>query len=89
MPGSRLRLVQRTDDRNVVGRKLIFAMTDDVTGLYVESHIQFYDGISVARFWTEVENRGSAPMGLEYVSSFAYTGLDKEGLGEDAAAYSA
>jgi alpha-galactosidase len=80
MPGSRLKLVQRTDDRNVVGRKLIFAMTDDVTGVYVESHIQFYDGISVARFWTEVENRGSAPVGLEYVSSFAYTGLDKEGL---------
>ncbi len=42
---------------------------------------QFYNGIAVVRAWTEVTNAGNAPVGLEYVSSFSYTGLD-DGEGE-------
>jgi alpha-galactosidase len=81
MPGNRLKLLNWTDARTSVGRRLMFEMTDDAIGVCTKSYFQFYDGIPVVRVWSEVENRGSAPVGLEYVSTFALTGLDKEGLG--------
>jgi alpha-galactosidase len=80
MPGGRLVYRGHTDTRNAHGRKLEITQADPVTGLEVTSHLQFYDGIAILRAWTEVTNRGSAPVGLEYVSSFALSGLGKDGL---------
>lgn len=79
-PGYRLRLVSFGDERNAHGRKLTIKQHDDICGLDVISHIQFYDGISAARCCTEVINTGSEPQGLEYISSFALTGIEKEGV---------
>ena len=42
----------------------------------VTVHYQFYTQISAIRAWTTVENISPKPIGLEYVSSFAYTGID-------------
>jgi alpha-galactosidase len=38
-------------------------------GLDVESHYQFFDGIPVVREMTRIINHGSAPVGIEHVSS--------------------
>ncbi|BBH18865.1 hypothetical protein Back11_02100 [Paenibacillus baekrokdamisoli] len=79
MPGGRLKYVSHRDVRNDYGRKIEIAMEDGSTGVTV--HYQFYDGISVIRSWTEVVNRGKDSLPLEYVSSFALTGIAKEGAG--------
>jgi alpha-galactosidase len=79
-PGNRLKLSDWKDGRNSAGRKLEIAQIDERTKLRVVSHFQFYDGIPAARTWTEVVNEGESEVGLEYVSSFALTGIDKEGL---------
>lgn len=84
-PGYRLKFKDFLDTRNEKGRKLEIITVDDPkaendTGLEVHSHMQFYDGISVIRSWTEVINRGAEDWGLEHVSSFVLTGIEKEGM---------
>lgn len=81
-PGYRMKYREFRDFRNERGRKLEVVTEDHITGLEVTGHYQFYDGISVVRVWTEVKNRGTEPQGLEYVSSFALNGIEKEGLRE-------
>lgn len=79
-PGYRLKFKDFRDTGNQLGRKLEIVTFDDETGLEVVSHFQFYNGISVARTWTTVTNNGKDDVTLEYVSSFALTGIEKEGL---------
>ena len=79
-PGDRMQLVDFTDKRNEFGRKLEIKMHDDICGIDTVTHYQFYDGIQTVRCWTDVTNVGSEAQGLEYVSSFALTGIEKEGL---------
>lgn len=84
-PGWRMLYKDFKDTRNEWGRKLEAVTVDDpsyedCTGLEVHSHYQFYDGIAAVRAWTEVFNKGEKDCGLEYVSSFALTGLEKEGM---------
>lgn len=86
-PGSRLIFKDFIDRRNDIGRAITVVTMDDpdaedCTALEVHSHYQFYNGISVVRAWTEVINKGNEACGLEYVSSFALAGVEKEGLGE-------
>jgi alpha-galactosidase len=78
MPGKRLTYKIHRDYRTAQGRKLEIEMEDN--GLTVISHIQFYDGIPVIRSWTEVRNDSSTFKELEYISSFALTGIAKEGI---------
>jgi Alpha-galactosidase len=86
LPGKRLKLVKLEDlaageHGGETGRRLVFHQVDTVTGLKVRSILQFYNGLQVIRTWTEVQNDGLEPAGLEYVSSFALTGIDSGGLG--------
>ena len=78
--GMRLKYRDMRDIRNALGRKLEIVTGDAPTGLEVTSHIQFYDGISMVRSWTELHNEGAEALGIEYVSSFELTGIEKEGL---------
>ncbi|MEF2966243.1 glycoside hydrolase family 36 protein [Paenibacillus sp. M1] len=81
LPGKRLKLQRIEDARNETGRKLVIHQRDEeATGLIVRSHIQFFDGLPIVRVWTEAENGGTERLGLEYVSTFAYTGVDKHGV---------
>lgn len=75
LPGKCLRYRAHHDTRNGFGRKL--EIVQEADGLFVTSHLQFYDGIPVARSWTAVENRSERERPLEYVSSFALTGLSQ------------
>ncbi len=79
-PGYRMKYDSMTNTRNELGRKLEVLLYDEPTKLYVTCHLQFYDNISVMRSWTSVTNRGDEILTLEYVSSFNYLGIDKEGL---------
>lgn len=79
-PGYRLKYRSHLDTRNELGRRLGIVTFDEETGLVVTSHFQFYDGISVVRCFTEVENTGSEPQCLEYLSSFNLNGIEKEGI---------
>lgn len=79
-PGYRLKYKNFEDTRNETGRKLEITMIDVPTGLEVCSHFQFYDQISVVRAWTVAGNHGKEDLGLEYISSFTITGIEKEGL---------
>lgn len=79
MPGNRLELVDWIDTYTDFGRKLEIVQKDPITNVHVVSHIQFYHHNSIIRSWTEIENKGDVTVGVEYVSSFALTGIDKEG----------
>lgn len=76
-PGYRLKYVSHNDIRNSLGRKLVLHMADG--GIGVEVHYQFYDAIPIVRAWTSISNTGDTAVGVEYVSSFAYTGLCRGG----------
>ncbi|MBA3709339.1 MAG: alpha-galactosidase [Planctomycetes bacterium] len=77
-PANRLRYVTHRDHMTGAGRHL--EIEQAVDGLTVISHLVFVRGLPVVRSWTEIVNRGVAAVGLEYVSSFALTGVGKEGL---------
>lgn len=79
-PGCRMKFRELRDARNGFGRKLELVQYDEPCGIETVTHYQFYDGISAVRVWTDVKNVGAEPQGLEYISSFALTGIEKEGV---------
>lgn len=78
-PGLRMIYDGHTDTVNELGRKFELALIDPVTRLKAVQHFQFYQGIQIVRCWTVLSNEGKAATALEYISSFALTGVDKEG----------
>lgn len=66
---------------NELGHKLEFYLSDE--RMDVCAHFQFYRDIDAFRTWTTVTNTGSAPLGLEYVSTFSYSGIDEGKLSLD------
>jgi alpha-galactosidase len=78
-PGLRMGYDKHSDSRNALGRKLEIILKDPLTELSAVQHFQFYDGVQTVRCWTVLNNAGAVPVEVEYVSSFALTGLDKEG----------
>jgi alpha-galactosidase len=72
-PGYRMKYKEHKDYRNDKGRKLEVTTYDEETGITVISHLQFYDGISVVRSYSEVINQGKQPQTLTYISSFNYS----------------
>ena len=64
--------------KNKYGNKLEFSLSGGKINAVV--HYQFYTGAAAVRTWTVVTNISREPVGLEYVSSFSYTGLDENGL---------
>lgn len=79
-PGYRLKYVSHKDERNANGRLLVFILRDEMTDVYVDAYVQFYDGISIIRCYQKVRNEGKETQTVEYISSFNYTGIEKEGL---------
>ena len=62
------------------GRVIIITQEDEATKVRVETRIQFFAGLSVARFTNTITNIGDETQTLEYLGSFSYLGLEKEGL---------
>ncbi|MFC5652667.1 glycoside hydrolase family 36 protein [Paenibacillus solisilvae] len=78
-PGLRMVYGGHQDTRNEAGRKLELSLRDEETGLLAVQHFQFYEGVQTVRCWAVLKNEGTADAEVEYVSSLALTGLDKEG----------
>lgn len=68
------------DTRNEKGRFLEIITEDPLTRVQVRSVWQFYDGLSIVRMHHIVENQGKEPQTMDYISTFNYTGIEKEGL---------
>lgn len=60
--------------QNKFGGKLEITLSNGK--VILTKHYQFYKDISVIRAWSEVKNTGNEAVRLEYISSFAYTGLE-------------
>lgn len=79
-PGYLLTYAGMEDGVNETGRKLVIYQEDkEVTHVRVETVMQFYKGTSVVRMFNRVINEGDSVQCLEYLSSFCYTGIEKEG----------
>ncbi len=78
--GWRMQYIRHTDERNEAGRRITFYMKEPAIGLQARQIYQFYDGIQTVRAWAELENVGADDLGIEYVSSFALTGVERGGL---------
>ena len=81
--GSRkLRYVSHTYKPNEWGDKLeILLSSGDPDqapdgGIELTAHYQFYRDAAAVRSWSTVKNNSRNAVGLEYVSSFCYTGFD-------------
>ncbi len=72
-PGDLLTYVSHKDYSNEWGRKL--EIVQEYQKLFVESHLQFYDGMNVISSYTVVRNESEQVLPMEYVSSFALTGI--------------
>ncbi len=59
---------------NEQGQLLEFVLCDNKIEVVV--HYQFYNNISVVRSWQSVKNISKDKVGLEYVGSFTYAGLE-------------
>ena len=80
-PGYLLKYVGMEDKKNEIGRQLVITQEDETTGAQVVSYLQFYPGTSTVRMYHEVTNMGNEEQTLEYISSFYYLGIEKEGEG--------
>lgn len=72
-PGYELKYEKHHMDRNEQGD--VFFLSQTTNELRVTVRWQFFDGIQVLRAETIIENIGKRAFPLEYVSSFALTGL--------------
>lgn len=77
-PGWMLKYDSMEEDGNV----LLIRQQDEESGAAVEMRWQFMDGLPMIRMQNTVTNSGSEPQTLEYISSFAYTGIEKEQAGD-------
>ncbi len=79
-PGYLLTYAGHEDTKNEIGRLLTVVQEDtEVTHTRVETTMQFYEGTSVVRIFNKITNMGEESQTLEYLSSFSYTGIEKEG----------
>jgi alpha-galactosidase len=68
-PGARLLFKGKREESTGKGRRLILSHADPVLGINVDSFYDAFDGVPVVRRWTRVTNAGSAPVGIDYLSS--------------------
>lgn len=62
------------------GQLLRIEMEDkDQPGLSVKYYMQLFDGIAAVRTWVTLENNGQEAVGIDYVTSFLYEGMGKNG----------
>ena len=78
-PGCYLKYENMQDTMNESGRMLQIRQKDPLTGVCVQTDIQFYDGVPVARFVNHVTNEGEEEQVLTYLSSFTCSGIKRDG----------
>ncbi len=76
-PGRDLRYVRHEVHDETDGKLLTIVQEDAERTLQVSSFYRLYDGSAVVRSWTKIENIGQKDLGIEYVSSFALSGINQ------------
>lgn len=72
--------VRHTVQEEPSGKHLRIELEDAAEpGLSVKYHMQFFTGAAAVRTWVELENKGTEEIGIDYVTSFIYEGLGKNG----------
>lgn len=74
-PGVRLKFVGKREEKTSTGRRLILQHRDAELRLEVESYYEAFDGCDVVRRHVEVRNKGTEPVGIEYLSSAMLHGM--------------
>jgi alpha-galactosidase len=74
-PGARLRFVEKREETTEVGRRLRLVHTDPMLALDVESIYESFDSAPMVRRFTRVTNRGTSPVGVEFLSSAMLHGV--------------
>ena len=74
-PGARLIFVGTREESTPSGKRLVCTHTDPVLRLDVESFYESFAGVPVVRRYTRVRNTGTAPAGIEFLSSAMLHGL--------------
>lgn len=73
-----LRYVKHEWADTPAGKELVLTL-ESAYGLQAGYHMQFYSGVPMVRVYTELENRGTETLPVEYVSSFIYQNLCGDG----------
>ena len=75
--GGTLSVKDISDTRDDCGRIVIFSLANE--SLEVNLFYRDFDGVKAVRTFAEIKNISSAELGLEYISLFAFTGIDGGG----------
>jgi alpha-galactosidase len=76
-PGANLTYLTHEVDQLTNGKLLKITSQDPKKRLVVTNYYQLFDQTAVIRSWVTVENISNENIGLEYISSFAITGLNQ------------
>ncbi|MCH4163150.1 MAG: alpha-galactosidase [Lentilactobacillus diolivorans] len=76
-PGRDLRYVSHHVDDESDGKILAIIQEDTEKSLRVTNFYHLYNQSAIIQSWTKLENIGEEALGIEYVSSFAITGLNQ------------
>ncbi|KRL55437.1 melibiase subfamily protein [Paucilactobacillus oligofermentans DSM 15707 = LMG 22743] len=76
-PGSELKYSNHKIEENNFGKLLIIKQHDELKSIEVSNYYQLYDKTSLIRSWVEVTNTSEEHIGIEYVSSFAISGINQ------------
>src|SRR5215469_15632405 len=74
-PGARLLFAGNREESTPRGKRLVCAHADAALGLRVESVYEAFNGIPLVRRYSRVTNKGSSPVGIEFLSSAMLHGL--------------
>ena len=74
-PGVRLLFAGHQEEGTKTGKRLICAHTDPNLKLRVESVYESFNGVPVVRRHSRITNKGSSPVGIEFLSSAMLHGL--------------
>ncbi len=75
-PSNDMKYVSHKDYRNAHGRKL--EITQQYENIFLITHYQLFDGVSVIKSWNEAVNKGAEDQYIEYISSFSLVGLTED-----------
>lgn len=76
-PGRDLKYVSHKVHSTENGKIILITQRDDDQSIQVTSSYRLFDGTSIIRSWTEIENIGTQDLGIEYVSSFVMAGINQ------------
>jgi alpha-galactosidase len=74
-PGARLLFAGSREESTGQGRRLVCMHSDEKLQLKVDSVYESFDGIPVVRRCSRITNAGTAPLGIEFLSSAMLHGL--------------